>query len=120
MTELILNKVTELIQGLVDHDGGSLLRLGAYTPLTPIIGDPCPGYPKDLRIQYEICGRSGSVVFSEVRGHLRKRLLIQVAPVVAPLIFVQSATYGITPTSRRVMLDKIALQIARIIALEHK
>ena len=80
--------VTELVQSLVDQNGGSFLRISSYTPLRRIFGDPCPGYPKDLRISFEVSGRAGSVKYSEVRGHLRKRIFIQSSPTVAPLIYV--------------------------------
>lgn len=57
-------------------------------PLSPLLGDPCPGYLKELRIQYEICGVKGAVTVPEVRGFLRKRLIIQSSPTIKPLIFV--------------------------------
>lgn len=62
-------------------------RISSSTPLSPIFGDPCPGYMKELRIQYEICGVKGSVTVSEVRGFLRKKLVIQSSPTIKPLIF---------------------------------
>jgi hypothetical protein len=49
---------------------------------------------------------SGSVRRTEVRGHLRKRVLISCSPTVAPVVYVATATYGITPTARR---DRYAL-----------
>lgn len=52
------------------------------------------GYPKDLRISFEVRGRRGSVNYAEVRGHLRKRIFISASPTVAPIIYVQTATYG--------------------------
>ncbi len=66
-------------------------RISSSTPLSPIFGDPCPGYMKELRIQYEICGVKGSVTVSEVRGFLRKKLLIQSSPTIKPLIFAGSS-----------------------------
>ena len=66
-------------------------RMSSSTPLSPIFGDPCPGYMKELRIQYEICGVKGSVTVSEVRGFLRKKLLIQSSPTIKPLIFAGSS-----------------------------
>eukprot|EP01034_Spumella_vulgaris_P024630 gene24630-30998_t len=103
--------VSEILQSMVDQNGGSYLSLSSYTPLARIFGDPCPGYPKDLRLSFEIVGRSGSVTNSELRGYLRKKLQIKCSPTVAPLIFVVSATYGITPTGRRDRLDFIRSQL---------
>lgn len=37
--------VLELVQSLVDQNGGSYLSISSYTPLTRIFGDPCPGEP---------------------------------------------------------------------------
>lgn len=67
-----------------------MFRIPSSTLLTPIFGDPCPGYMKELRIQYEICGVKGSVTVFEVRGFLRKKLIIQSSPTIKPLIFAGS------------------------------
>eukprot|EP01038_Epipyxis_sp_PR26KG_P004311 gene4311-6108_t len=112
--------VTEYVQSLVDLQGGSYLSISRYVSLERIFNDPCPGYTKDLRIQFEVCGRSGCVVYSEVRGFLRKKLSICQSPTVAPLIIVVQAVYGITPTSRLAMLDHLKRQIAKAIILELK
>lgn len=112
--------VTEQIQSMVDLYGGSFLSITSFTPLTRILGDPCPGYTKDLRISYEILGRAGSVTYSEVRGFPRKRIFISQSPAVTPLIFVTSATYGITPTGRRDRVAFIDKQLYKIEQLEHK
>jgi hypothetical protein len=78
------------------------------------------GYPKDLRIGYEVRGRKGSVNYAEVRGHLRKRVFISASPTVAPIIYVQTATYGITPTARRDRLDVINKDLKKIAYIEHR
>ena len=59
--------VQEVIQGIIDAgmSGGSYLTISHMTPVKRIFGDPCPGYPKDLRIAFEVCGRSGEII--EVR-----------------------------------------------------
>lgn len=85
-----------------------------------MLGDPCPGYTKDLRLQYEICGRAGQVTHTEVRGFLTKKLHIQQSPTVAPLIYVVSATYGVTPTARRDRLDLIQKMLRKIEYIEHR
>lgn len=78
------------------------------------------GYSKDLRIQYEVRSRGGSVNYAEVRGHLRKRIYISASPTVAPIIYVQTATYGITPTARRDHLDSIQKKLKKIAFMEHR
>ena len=60
------------------------------------------------------------IIISEIRGFLRKKVHIQTSPTVAPLIFVASATYGITPTGKRDRLDVISRKIKEIEAVEHK
>ena len=112
--------VTEIVQGLCDLQGGSFLSISAQYSVKRLFRDPCPAYPKDLRIKYEVCGRTGSVTYNELRGYLRKKVLIQTSPTVAPLIFVVSATYGITPTGRRDRLNFINRQLREIESIEHK
>jgi hypothetical protein len=111
--------VVEILQALVDQAGGSFLSIGSMTPLTPLFRDPCPGYPKDLRIDYEIVGRAGKCTYSEVRGFLKKRVFIQSSPTITPIVFVLSATYGITPTGRKFRLDFITKQLRLIESIEH-
>jgi hypothetical protein len=114
--------VTEVVQGIVDSGmaGGSYLTLSYMRPVKPIFGDPCPGYPKDLRIQFEVCGRSGELINDEMRGKLVKRVHIEFSPTIKPLIFVQSATYGITPSGRRTRMDEIRKILKKIEAIEHR
>lgn len=89
-----------------------------YSPTTNTYYSP--GYPKDLRIQFEVRSRGGSVSYAEVRGHLRKRIYISASPTVAPIIYVQTATYGITPTARRDHLDSIHKKLKKIAFIEHR
>ena len=89
------------MQALVDLNGGSYLLLSAQTPVARYFGDPCPGYIKDVYIMYDIDGRMGEATGDEINGHLRRNINIQESPVVAPLIFVVAASYGITPSGRR-------------------
>lgn len=119
-TGRMMYDVSEILQSIIDQNGGSYLSISSYTPIARLLGDPCPGYPKDLRICFEIVGRSGCVTNSELRGHLRKKLSIQCSPTVQPLIFVLTATYGITPTARRDRLQFIARELRAIEAIEHK
>ena len=55
-----------------------------------------------------------------MRGHLRKRVFISSSPTVAPIIYVQTATYGITPTARRDRLDYINKQLKKVAYIEHR
>ena len=114
--------VTEVVQGIVDAGmaGGSYLTLSYMRPVKPIFGDPCPGYPKDLRIQFEVCGRSGEMINDEIRGHLIKRVHLEFSPTIKPLIFVLSATYGITPTGRKTRMDELRRSIKKIETIEHR
>jgi hypothetical protein len=112
--------VQEVLQSMIDQNGGSYLSLSAMTPLTRLLGDPCPGYCKDLRINFEIVGRGGRLKYKEVRGHLVKRINIFSAPTIAPIMFVVSATYGVTPTTRRDRLESIAKDLRNIASIEHR
>ncbi len=114
--------VTEVVQGIVDAGmaGGNYLTLSYMRPVKPMFGDPCPGYPKDLRIHFEICGRSGELINDELRGHLVKRMHLEFSPTIKPLIFVLSATYGITPQGRRTRMDEIRKSLKKIEQIEHR
>ena len=81
-------EVTEFIQGLVDLKGGSHLFFSEKNILTPFFGDPCPGYPKELRIEFEILGRCGSETRKETQGHLIKDINIETSPVISPILFI--------------------------------
>ena len=113
---------TEVVQGIVDAgmSGGSYLTLSYMRPVKPIFGDPCPGYPKDLRVNFEVCGRSGEVISDEIRGHLIKRVHVEFSPTIKPLIFVLSATYGITPTGRKTRMDEIRRLQKQITGIDHR
>lgn len=111
---------TELVQGIVDTLGGSYLFISSNTPLTRIFGDPCPGYTKDLRVRYEVCGRFASETYDEIRGHLRRRVFIEQAPSIAPVIIITSAFYGITPTGRKDYLESINKELRKCHAIQHK
>ena len=56
--------VQEIVQGIIDAgmSGGSYLTISHMAPVKRTFGDPCPGYPKDLRIAFEVCGRSGEII----------------------------------------------------------
>jgi len=119
-TGAMCTDVTEIVQGFVDLMGGSYLNLSPQSSVSQMFGDPCPGYTKDLRIEYEVSGRNGSIVRDEFRGHLKKRIYIEETPTVAPLLLVDKATYGVTPTSRRDRLRQLEKELIRIKTLEHK
>jgi hypothetical protein len=112
--------VTEKVQGLVDLSGGSYLLMSNNTPVARYFGDPCPGYVKELFIMYDIDGRSGNALQSETNGFLRRRISVQQSPVVAPLMFISQASYGITPSGRRERLLTLGQQMRKIYAIEHK
>jgi hypothetical protein len=112
--------VTEIIQSMVHQNGGSYLSLSAFMPVARIFGDPCPGYVKDLRINFEIIGRKGSIKYPENRGHLMKKISIMSSPTITPLIYVLSATYGITPTARKDRLDYLSKQLTKVQYFEHR
>lgn len=112
--------VTEVVQGLVDRVGGSYLTISYMVPVKQMFGDPCPGYPKDLRIRFEIGGREGTVLCDEMRGLLRQKCQIEYAPTICPLIFCSAATYGISASGRRVRLEQITVLLRKIAAIEHR
>lgn len=105
--------VTEILQGLIDLGGGSYFKVDQATTMTPLLGDPAPGYPKELRLEYELRGRSGIEIRTEAQGHLTKPLYLEAKPVISPIIFITSATYGMTPTGRNERLLAINKLLSR-------
>lgn len=96
------------------------MHMSRELSLLTLLNDPCPGYPKDLRIAYEILGRTGSEVYDVRRGVLTRRVHIDPVPVVAPLVFVGSAFYGVTPTGRKAKLDEVSRVLRQIYRIEHR
>lgn len=112
--------VTEHIQGLIDLNGGSYIHISANTPLTRIFGDPCAGYVKDLLVEYDISGRSGTATVAEMRGRLKTELNIETSPVVSPLIFIESASYGISIQGKAEWLKYLNGLISKASFIEHR
>lgn len=112
--------VTEIVQGFVDLLGGSYLDISALTPLNTLFSDPCPGYLKDLCVEYDISGRARNTVREECRGHLKKRIFIEESPTVAPLLFITQATYGVTPIGRKERLMTIEKELQAIQIIKHR
>ena len=69
--------VQEIIQGIIDAgmSGGSYLTISHMAPVKRTFGDPCPGYPKDLRIAFEVCGRSGEIIEVGTHNSMTSRFL---------------------------------------------
>jgi hypothetical protein len=112
--------VTENIQGLVDLNGGSYIHISPNTPLTRIFGDPCLGYTKDLCVEFDIGGRASVVTVAEMRGRLKTPLFIETSPVLSPLIFIESATYGISAQGKTEWMKHLNSLINRISYIEHR
>jgi len=112
--------VQEQLQGICDLNGGSYLIISTMQNIIHLLGDPCPGYPKDLHVEYDIAGRVGREVYPESHGHLERYARIDTTPVINPLIFVESATYGLTVSGQRERMYKLGKQLAVISAIEHR
>ena len=66
--------VTEILQARVEESGGTFLEVNHRENLKELFGDPCPNRRKNLVINYEIHGSSGSLKGEEVEGHLKKTI----------------------------------------------
>lgn len=83
--------ITELIQARIDSNGGEWLNMPASEDVHEWLGDPYVGSSKQLMINYEILPKTGQISVRERHGHLVEDFHI-VAPVVAPLLHILSAT----------------------------
>lgn len=106
--------VTEIIQGLLDLGGGSHFVLTSTEQMGPLFGDPCPGYPKELRVEFEILGRSYTEIRTENYGHVSRGLFVESSPIISPTVFVVSAWYGMTSVGRNERLLKINQILTKI------
>ena len=74
------------------------IRRSTYKhPPHPSASLPCPppiphvsGYPKELRLEYELRGRNGVEIRNEAQGYLTKPLYLEAKPVISPIIFIVS------------------------------
>lgn len=114
--------VTEIVQGLVDRCGGSYLSIPSDKSVSALFSDPCPGYPKDLIIEYDIDGQSSIVTLDVGSGYLRssRDVCIKKLAVISPLIFVESAFYGVTPTGRKEKLAELSRLLSTIDVIEYR
>lgn len=88
--------VTERMVAMVDAAGGSYLNIPTKECMRDYFGDPSPGTVKTLTIDYEIVGKSGEVKLYESNGTLKKKLVLDVSPIVAPILLIDSAYFGRT------------------------
>ena len=88
--------ISEMVQARIDASGGSFLHIGHTEHLPTIFGDPSIGKIKDVVILYEICGVGGEEHEFEMNGFLLSDLKIEARPQLAPLLIIQSATWGQT------------------------
>lgn len=112
--------VQEQLQGQADMSGGSYLIISSMQSITRLLGDPCPGYPKDLLCEYEISGFRGVEKWPERHGHLVKTGKLQTTPIINPLIFVENATYGMTLSGRRERIQMLNKELGKIAAIKHR
>ena len=113
-------EVTEVLQGLVDLNGGSYLFISGAASIIDLLGDPCPGYKKDLKVSYDISGREGREMYYECGGHLLRKHIIETCPIVKPMIFIERAFYGVSWTGKRDHLLGIQKKLRRIGRINHR
>jgi hypothetical protein len=112
--------VTEVLQARVEESGGTFLELGHDENLKDLFGDPCPNRRKNLIINYEIHGSSGKLTAEEVEGHLKKTIDLSYTPVIAPLIVIDKATYGLTPEGISDKIRDIQIELYSLTAIENR
>lgn len=112
--------VMENLQGIVDLNGGSLLYISPNVPIIRKLGDPCTGYTKDLKIDFDISGKSGKIEMGEIHGHLKHTIRIQASPKLSPMILVNYASYGLTENTIKDRLKFLEAKLAHIDLLIHK
>ncbi|CBJ33660.1 hypothetical protein Esi_0545_0009 [Ectocarpus siliculosus] len=112
--------VTEFMQGRVDLADGKYLFMSRKEPLTDLFGDPCPGRDKCLVIRYEIVGTEGRAEAIESDGRLLTPISISCTPMLAPLILVESATYGQTREGIDERLQLVQRELSDLFAIQNR
>lgn len=75
---------------------------------------------KNLVINYEIHGSSGSLKGEEVEGHLKKTIDLSYTPVIAPLIVIEKATYGLTEEGIKSKISDIQIELYTLSAIANR
>ena len=112
--------VTEILQARVEESGGTFLELSNDEDLKELFGDPCPNRRKNLIINYEIHGAHGKLEEQEVEGRLRKPINLTYTPLIAPLIVIEKATYGLTHEGIQEKIREIQIELYSLTAIESK
>ncbi|CAM9410853.1 unnamed protein product [Ectocarpus sp. 13 AM-2016] len=112
--------VTEFMQGRVDLADGKYLFMSRKEPLTDLFGDPCPGRDKCLVLRYEIVGTEGRAEAIESDGRLLTPISISCTPILAPLIFVESGTYGQTREGIDERLQLVQRELSDLFAIQNR
>ncbi|GMH85104.1 hypothetical protein TrST_g2760 [Triparma strigata] len=112
--------VTEILQARVEESGGTFLEVNHRENLKELFGDPCPNRRKNLVINYEIHGSSGSLKGEEVEGHLKKTIDLSYTPVIAPLIVIEKATYGLTQEGINSKISDIQIELYTLSAIANR
>jgi hypothetical protein len=112
--------VTEQLQARVEESGGTFLEINRAEDLKSLFGDPCPNRRKNLIINYEIHGSSGKLQAEEVEGHLKKPINLSYTPVIAPLIVIDKATYGLTPEGVADKIRDIQIELYSLTAIDNR
>lgn len=113
--------ITENLQGIADLNGGSYFVINTNETLSDLFSDPCVGYVKDVKIYYDISGRMCTKIFPEAReGRLKRDCVVVADAVVAPMVQVESASYGITEKGKREYIHSLAKKISLCDAIEHR
>ena len=91
--------ITEMLQARVDANGGAYLKITHDEHIPTVFGDPSPGKTKDLMLNFEIKGTKGEIHESELNNYLIREVNVYAQPVVAPLLLIKKAYWGLTPES---------------------
>ena len=110
----------DTLQARVEESGGTFLEITNAEDLKDLFGDPCPSRRKNLIINYEIHGSSGKLHAAEVEGHLKKPIDLSYTPVIAPLIVVDKATYGLTPEGIADKVRDIQIELYSLTAIDNR
>ena len=112
--------VKEKLQALVEESGGTFLEITNLENLRNLFGDPCPNRRKNIVINYEIHGAIGKMTCEEVEGRLKKSIDLSYTPIIAPLIVIDKATYGLTPEGIAEKVREIQLELYTLTAIQNR
>lgn len=96
----VVDVTEQLIASVDEHGSGHYLEIPQGMNCAKVFGDPAYGVAKVLLLDYEVLGRHGQAREYEKNGRLLREMKIKTTPMIAPMILITAAYYGVSSNDR--------------------